>query len=251
MFPWTQGKTPEFSEIHELFLSALCFVGLPGRFLILFARTFQTPPSGYFDGGGHADGRQRLLCAFCMAVRCHLPSAEHHCTVMHLPRNFDPALTRQGAPHVFGGTLPGGRLWPVRRGIRLSQIPLPTPHPVIPHCLRPNPSRRYPGQRACLFSLAFNHVYLNSVQQMVSGGLAGDGLQTGFSRHGLPPQRALLDTVYPLREHLNSVQRRVSGGYCEGLFPDTVCWTRLRNTWFKDHSRSPFTCCFCKFFGFH
>ena len=23
----------------------------------------------------------------------------------------------------------------------------------------------------------------------------------------------------------------VSGGYCEGLFPDTVCWTRLRNAW--------------------
>ena len=75
------------------------------------------------------------------------------------------------------------------------------------------------------------HVYLNSVQQMVSGELAGEGLQTGFSRHGLHPQRAPLDTVYPLREHLNSVQRMVSGGYCEGLFPDTVCWTRLRNTW--------------------
>ena len=66
---------------------------------------------------------------------------------------------------------------------------------------------------------------------MVSGELAGEGLQTGFSRHGLPPQRALLDTVYPLREHLNSVQRMVSEGCCEGLFPDTVCWTRLRNTW--------------------
>ena len=76
-----------------------------------------------------------------------------------------------------------------------------------------------------------SHVYLNSVQQMVSGELAGKGLQTRFSRHGLPPQRAPLDTVYPLREHLNSVQRMVSGGYCEGLFPDTVCWTRLRNTW--------------------
>ena len=42
-----------------------------------------------------------------------------------------------------------------------------------------------------------SHVYLNSVQQMVSGELAGEGLQTGFSRHGLPPQRAELDTVYP------------------------------------------------------
>ena len=84
-----------------------------------------------------------------------------------------------------------------------------------------------------LISPAKNHVYLNSVQQMVSGELAGEGLQTGFSRHGLPPQRAPLDTVYALREHLNSVQRMVSGGYCEGLFPDTVCWTRLRNTWKK------------------
>ena len=77
-----------------------------------------------------------------------------------------------------------------------------------------------------------SHVYLNSVQQMVSGELAGEGLQTGFSRHGfLPPRKAPLDTVYRLREHLNSVQRMVSGGYCEGLSPDTVCWTRLRNTW--------------------
>ena len=74
-------------------------------------------------------------------------------------------------------------------------------------------------------------MYLNSVQQMVSGELAGECLQRGFERHGLPPQRTPLDTVYPLREHLNSVQRMVSGGYCEGLFPDTVCWTRLRNTW--------------------
>ena len=51
-----------------------------------------------------------------------------------------------------------------------------------------------------------SHVYLNSVQQMVSGELAEEGLQTGLSRHGLPPQTAPLDTVYPLREHLNSVQ---------------------------------------------
>ena len=64
---------------------------------------------------------------------------------------------------------------------------------------------------------------------MVSGELAGECLQTGFERHGLPPQRAPLDTVYPLRDHLNSVQRMVSGGYSEGLFPNTVCWTRLRN----------------------
>ena len=50
------------------------------------------------------------------------------------------------------------------------------------------------------------HVYLNSVQQMVSGELAGEHLQTGFERHGLPPQRAPLDTVYTLRQHLDSVQ---------------------------------------------
>ena len=93
---------------------------------------------------------------------------------------------------------------------------------VLEVCLSPTPSRQP------LFEI---HVYLNSVQQMVSGELAGEGLQTGFSRHSLPPQRAPLDTVYPLREHLNSVQRMVSGGYCEGLFPDTVCWTRLTNTW--------------------
>ena len=68
---------------------------------------------------------------------------------------------------------------------------------------------------------------------MGSGELAGEGFQTGFSRHGLPLQRALLDTVYPLKEHLNNVQRMVFGGHCEGLFPDTVCWTRLRNTWIK------------------
>ena len=65
---------------------------------------------------------------------------------------------------------------------------------------------------------------------MVSGELAGECLQTEFERHGLPSQRAPLDTVYPLREHLHNVQRVVSGGYCEGLFPDTVCWTLLRNT---------------------
>ena len=70
--------------------------------------------------------------------------------------------------------------------------------------------------------------------------------QTGFKRHGLPPQRAPLDTVYLLREHLNSVQRMVSGGYCEGLFPDTVCWTRLRNTWLRERHRGgcSFTSCF-------
>ena len=45
---------------------------------------------------------------------------------------------------------------------------------------------------------------------MVSGELAGECRQTGFERHGLPPQKAPLDTVYPLREHLESVQRMVS-----------------------------------------
>ena len=45
------------------------------------------------------------------------------------------------------------------------------------------------------------------------------------SRHGL------LDMAYPLREHRNSVQLMVFGGCCGGMFPDTVCWTRLRITW--------------------
>ena len=71
---------------------------------------------------------------------------------------------------------------------------------------------------------------------MVSGELAGEWLQTGFERRGLPPRGAPLDTVYPIGEHLNNVQRMVSGGYSEGLFPDTVCWTRLRNTWLLNQS---------------
>ena len=71
---------------------------------------------------------------------------------------------------------------------------------------------------------------LNSVQQMVSGELAGECLQTGFERNGLPPQRALLDMVYLSEKQLSSVQRMVSAEYCEGLFPDTVCWKWLRNT---------------------
>ena len=39
--------------------------------------------------------------------------------------------------------------------------------------------------------------------------------------HGLRPQRAPKQCPAIM----------VSGGCCEGLFPDTVCWTRLRNTW--------------------
>ena len=112
-------------------------------------------------------------------------------------------------------------------------------------CLAGRPSRKQPWKnRKNLMA----HVYLNSVQQMVSGELAGKGLQTGFSRHGLPPQRAPLDTAYPLRKHLNSVQRMVSGGYCEGLFPDTVCWTRLRTYGWRGsapgvaQARAIFTC---------
>ena len=48
--------------------------------------------------------------------------------------------------------------------------------------------------------------------------------------HGLPPQRP----------PLNSVQRMVCRGYCEGSFPDTVCWTRLRNTWFLKGQFRPY-----------
>ena len=60
--------------------------------------------------------------------------------------------------------------------------------------------------------------YLNSVQLMVSGELAGVCFHTGFERHSLPLQRAPLDTVYPLKEHLNSVHRMVSGGYLRACF---------------------------------
>ena len=69
---------------------------------------------------------------------------------------------------------------------------------------------------------------------------AGECLQTRFARHGL--------TSPPLREHLNNVQLMVSGGYCGGALPDTVCWTRLRNTWIAaclsygtDYDRGLFT----------
>ena len=47
--------------------------------------------------------------------------------------------------------------------------------------------------------------------------------------HGSVSRHGLLDTVYPLREHLNSVQLMVSGEDWEGVFPDTVCWTRFRS----------------------
>ena len=64
----------------------------------------------------------------------------------------------------------------------------------------------------CEFLVVIFPGYLNSVQQMVSGELAGEGLQTGFSRHGLPrsessaghglpPQRA------PTQCPANGVQR--------------------------------------------
>ena len=42
-----------------------------------------------------------------------------------------------------------------------------------------------PTEMVCMQTLV--HAYLNSVQQMVSGELAGECLQTGFGRHGLPP----------------------------------------------------------------
>ena len=69
--------------------------------------------------------------------------------------------------------------------------------------------------------------YLNSVQQMVSGELAGEGLQTVLKTR-FTPSESSAGHGYHLREHLNSVQRMVFGGYFEGLFPDTVCWTRLK-----------------------
>ena len=63
-----------------------------------------------------------------------------------------------------------------------------------------------------------NHVYLNSVQQVVSGELGRGVSPDTVARHGLP-----------LNDHLNSVQLMASGEYCEGVFPDSVCWTQLRN----------------------
>ena len=77
------------------------------------------------------------------------------------------------------------------------------------------------------FGETVSHVYLNSVQQMVSGELAGECLQRGFERHGLPPQRALLDTVYPFREHLkqcpeNGVRRMLRGLVSRHGLLDTV-----------------------------
>ena len=57
---------------------------------------------------------------------------------------------------------------------------------------------------------------------MVSGEYGTEG---SVSRHGL------LDMVEPLRDHLDKVQLMVSGGCCGGALPDTLCWTRLRNTW--------------------
>ena len=50
-------------------------------------------------------------------------------------------------------------------------------------------------------------------------------LQGNVSRHGL------LDMVYSLREHPNNVHLMLSGECCGGVFPDTACWIRLRNTW--------------------
>ena len=54
--------------------------------------------------------------------------------------------------------------------------------------------------------------------------VAGECLQTRFARHSAQLNRL------PIREHLNNVQLMVSEEYCEGKFPDTICWTQLRNT---------------------
>ena len=124
---------------------------------------------------------------------------------------------------------------------RLAQLPTTLHDFITPSCTAFPISTRFcgicPSQSAAFFvkkNVTSRDVTWrdSTLFPCVSKQLPGKGLQTGFSRHGLPPQRALLDTVYPLRKHLNSVQRMASGGCCEGLFPDTVCWTRLRNTWF-------------------
>ena len=51
----------------------------------------------------------------------------------------------------------------------------------------------------------------------------------GVSGHGL------LGTV---QRALNSVHWMVYGEYREGAFPDTICWKRLRNTWFEIPGKS-------------
>ena len=51
----------------------------------------------HFVGGGDADGAT-VFC-FCMTVQCHLPSAEHHCAVMHMLLSFGP-LEQDKARHI-------------------------------------------------------------------------------------------------------------------------------------------------------
>ena len=47
-----------------------------------------------FDGAGRW-WKGRVFARCCMTVRCRLPSAERHCVVMHLLRNFGPPWARQ------------------------------------------------------------------------------------------------------------------------------------------------------------
>ena len=58
----------------------------------------------------------------------------------------------------------------------------------------------------------------------------GTGRQNGNSRE--VPAEALADPVVSL-----FAQRARTASTCAGLFPDTVCWTRLRNTWAKEEIR--------------
>ena len=75
-----------------------------------------------------------------------------------------------------------------------------------PGCLR----ERIPDvRRRSVLKTFFFHVYLNSVQQMVSGEFG-----TGASPH----------TVCWTRLFLFSVQLMMSGEYCKGVFPGRVCW---------------------------
>ena len=80
-----------------------------------------------------------------------------------------------------------------------------------------------------------NHVYLNSVHQdgvwRLGRGVSPDRVRkTRFTSSesstgdGLPPQTA------PKQRPANGPEDAV-----RFLFPDTVCWTRLRNTWSKHH----------------
>ena len=50
--------------------------------------------------GGDADGGERLLCGFCVTVRCRLPSAECRRTAMQMVRSALVLLKQDKGRHV-------------------------------------------------------------------------------------------------------------------------------------------------------